>query len=101
MLASEGADAQGLVRATEVWPSQGSARVEALAYAYCESRGQVTSRNGVHAGAWNVSEDFWGPVPSTVDEQAVQVYEIWSQYAWTPWDYCPLIQFIASRSDPA
>lgn len=93
LLVSEGADVHTLRQAVTVWPED--QRVTALAYAYCESRGDPTQRNGVHAGAWQMNEELHGVVPEGLIAQAGQAEDLWSREGWQPWsDGCWLVSLV-------
>lgn len=74
--------------------------VEAVAVGECESGDEAvglwldaTALNlneyGVHIGGWQVNPRWWGPVPGDPFGQARQVYTIWLEHDWGPWECAP------------
>jgi hypothetical protein len=55
--------------------------------AWCESRFNPTEigDGGRSFGAWQVQERFWGAVPSTLEEQALQADRIAAEHGLAPW----------------
>ena len=55
--------------------------------AWCESRfdAQAMGDGGHSLGAWQVQPRFWGPVPTTLEEQAEQADRIAAEHGLEPW----------------
>ena len=55
--------------------------------AWCESRWDAgaVGDGGRSRGAWQVQERFWGTVPDTLEEQAIQAERIAAEHGLDPW----------------
>ena len=55
--------------------------------AWCESRfdAHAVGDGGYSFGAWQVQPRFWGPVPTTLEEQAEQADRIAAEHGLEPW----------------
>lgn len=55
--------------------------------AWCESRfdPNAVGDGGLSIGAWQVQPRFWGSVPDTLEEQAVQADRIAAEHGYKPW----------------
>ena len=64
-----------------------SRRYDLTMIAWCESRfdAQAMGDGGHSLGAWQVQPRFWGPVPTTLEEQAEQADRIAAEHGLEPW----------------
>ena len=64
-----------------------SRRYDLTMIAWCESRldAQAMGDGGHSLGAWQVQPRFWGPVPTTLEEQAEQADRIAAEHGTVPW----------------
>jgi hypothetical protein len=54
---------------------------------WCESHldPDAVGDGGLSIGAWQVQPRFWGPVPATLEAQAIQAERIAAEYGLAPW----------------
>jgi len=54
---------------------------------WCESHfdPNAVGDGGFSVGAWQVQPRFWGPVPATLEEQAIQAERIAAEHGTIPW----------------
>ena len=63
-------------------------RQQAMArIAWCESKfdAEAVGDGGRSLGAWQVQPRFWGAVPATLEEQAIQAERIAAEHGTIPW----------------
>jgi len=62
-------------------------QIEMARIGWCESHfdPDAVGDGGRSIGAWQVQPRFWGPVPATLEEQAIQAERIAAEHGTIPW----------------